>query len=37
MSAFENMEVTMHKTGTDNKSSVQKYQSSIHKTWVCFR
>ena len=31
------MELTMHKTTPNIKTSVQKYQISVIKEWVCFR
>ena len=31
------MELAMHKATPDIKISVQKYQISVDKEWVCFR
>ena len=37
-SVFEKkMQLAMLKTAPDTTSAVQKYQSSVHKEWTCFR
>ena len=34
---WKKMKLTMHKATPDIKISVQKYQISVDKEWVCFR
>ena len=36
MSVVEKMQLTMHKTAPDIKSSLEKYQSSVHRGWTSF-
>ena len=33
---FEKMQLKIHKTAPDVKSSFQKYQSSVHRVQTCF-